>query len=80
MPRLTSMWVATRSRNHRSWGDDHGAAEENSGRAFSRESQGLHIQVVSGLVEQQQVAALRASAPGSGRCATPLETHPGAFC
>ena len=46
-----------RSRNHRSWRDDHGAAGELQQRVLQR-AERLDVEVVGRLVEQQQVAAL----------------------
>ena len=51
------MWVATRSRNQRSWLMTT-AQPGKSTRAFSSGAQGLDVQVVGRLVQQEQVAAL----------------------
>ena len=51
------MCVAMRSRNHRSWVMTT-AQPGNSSSAFSRLDEGLDVEVVGRLVEQQQVAAL----------------------
>ena len=50
------MCVATRSRNQRSWRDDHRAAGEVEQRLLER-AQRVDVEVVRRLVEQQQVAA-----------------------
>ena len=51
------MCVATRSRNHRSC-EMTTAQPGNSSSAFSSAAEGLDVEVVGRLVEQQQVAAL----------------------
>ena len=50
------MWVATRSRNQRSWVMSDGAAGELEQRLLER-AQRVDVEVVGGFVEEQDVAA-----------------------
>jgi len=58
--------VATRSRNQRSWLGDHRAARKAAQRVLQR-GQRLDVQVVGGLIQQQQVPALLEGERQAGR-------------
>ncbi len=70
------MWVATRSRNRRSWVTTT-AQPRNVGAFSSRER--LDVEVVGRLIQQEEVATLLEVRPGSDGCAHPLDGHPAGF-